>query len=56
MWNKTDDVLLKIIEGKIWKFKSEISLLEQEFVMDPSVKVKNFIWEGNIVSFKRYSI
>ena len=56
MWNKTDEVLLKIIEGKIWKFKSEISLLEQEFIMDPSVKVKNFIWEGNIVSFKRYSI
>ncbi|MBB1565117.1 translation elongation factor Ts [Candidatus Gracilibacteria bacterium] len=56
MGNKTDDVLLKIIEGKIGKFKSEISLLEQEFVMDPSVKVKNFIGEGNIVSFKRYSI
>ena len=56
MWNKPDDVLLKIIEGKMWKFKSEISLLEQAFVMDPNVKVKNFIGEGNIVSFKRYSI
>lgn len=56
MWNKPDDVLLKIIEGKMWKFKSEISLLEQDFVMDPNLKVKNFIWEGNIVSFKRYSI
>jgi elongation factor Ts len=29
MGNKTDDVLLKIIEGKMGKFKSEISLLEQ---------------------------
>lgn len=56
MWNKPDDVLLKIIEGKMGKFKSEISLLEQDFVMDPSVKVKNFIGEGNLVSFKRYSI
>ena len=39
MWNKTDDVLLKIIEGKMWKFKAEISLLEQDFVMDPSQKL-----------------
>lgn len=56
MTGKPDEVLLKIIEGKMGKFKSEISLLEQDFVMDPSVKVKNFIGEGNIVSFKRYSI
>ena len=56
MWNKTDDVLLKIIEGKMWKFKAEISLLEQDFVMDPSQKVKNFIGEGNITAFYRYSI
>lgn len=56
MWNKPDDVLLKIIEGKMGKFKSEISLLEQDFVIDPSVKVKNFIGENNIVSFKRFSI
>ncbi len=56
MWNKSDDVLLKIIEGKMGKFKSEISLLEQAFVVDPNVKVKNFIGADNIVSFKRYSI
>ena len=56
MGNKPDDVLLKIIEGKMGKFKSEIALLEQDFVIDPSVKVKNFIGENNIVSFKRFSI
>ncbi len=56
MGNKSDDVLLKIIEGKMGKFKSEISLLEQAFVVDPNTKVKNFIGADNIVSFKRYSI
>ena len=56
MGNKSDDVLMKIIEGKMGKFKSEISLTEQAFVVDPNVKVKNFIGEGNLVSFKRYSI
>ena len=56
MGNKSDEVLMKIIEGKMGKFKSEISLTEQAFVIDPNIKVKNFIWEGNLVSFKRYSI
>jgi translation elongation factor EF-Ts len=35
--------LLKIIEGKLGKFKAEISLLEQDFVIDPNKKVKDFI-------------
>lgn len=56
MGNKSDDVLLKIIEGKMGKFKSEISLLEQAFVVDPSMKVKNFLGDAKLVSFRRYSI
>jgi translation elongation factor EF-Ts len=38
------------------KFKSQISLLEQEFVIDPSMKVKAFIGEDTITSFYRFSI
>ena len=56
MGNKTDDVLMKIIEGKMGKFKSEISLLEQGFVMDPNTKVKDFIGEDTLESFYRFSI
>lgn len=56
MANKPDEVLLKIIEGKMGKFKSEISLLEQDFVMDPNVKVKDFIGHDVLVAFTRYSI
>lgn len=56
MGNKSDDVLLKIISGKMWKFKSEISLLEQAFVIDPSMKVSTFLGDIKLVSFKRYSI
>ncbi len=56
MGNKPEQVLVKIIEGKMGKFKSEISLLEQGFVMDPSKKVKEFIGENNITAFKRISI
>lgn len=56
MGNKSDDVLMKIIEGKMGKFKGEISLLEQAFVIDPSMKVKNFLGDTTLTSFKRYSI
>jgi len=56
MGNKPEQVLVKIIEGKMGKFKSEISLLEQGFVMDPSKKVKDFIGEGNISAFERITI
>ncbi len=57
MGNKSDDVLLKIIEGKMGKFKSEISLSEQAFVIDPNTKVKDFIGgEDTLVSFERIAI
>jgi len=56
MANKPEEVLLKIIEWKIDKFKAELSLLEQDFVMDPNLKVKDFIWENTLSSFIRFSI
>lgn len=56
MANKSDDVLLKIIEGKMGKFKSEISLLEQAFVIDPNVKVKDFLGSTELASFVRIAI
>ena len=56
MGNKPENVLVKIIEGKMGKFKSEISLLEQAFVIDPSKKVKDFIGADSVTSFHRYSI
>ena len=56
MGNKSDDILLKIIGGKMGKFKSEISLLEQAFVIDPNIKVKDFIGSDTIESFYRFSI
>lgn len=56
MEGKPDEVLLKIIDGKMGKFKGEISLLEQPFVMDPNVKVKDFLGGSKVTAFKRFSI
>lgn len=53
---KPDNVLLQIIEWKMKKFASEIALLEQDFVVNPSLKVKDFIWEDTISVFYKYSI
>ena len=56
MGNKSDDVLLKIISGKMGKFKAENSLLEQAFVIDPSQKVKDFIGAENVKAVHRFTI
>jgi elongation factor Ts len=56
MTGKPEQVLLKIIEWKLGKFKAEISLLEQDFVIDPTKKVKDFIWESSLVAFYRFKV
>jgi elongation factor Ts len=40
---KPDNVLEKIVEGRMSKFYSEICLLEQPFVKEPSISVKDHI-------------
>ena len=45
--NKPDDILDKIIDGKIRKFYEEVCLLEQFFVMENKLKIKDLISEFN---------
>ena len=44
---KPDEILEKIIDGKIKKFYEDVCLLEQPFVIDNKKKVKNVILEFN---------
>ena len=53
---KPDEILTKIIEGKMTKFREENALLTQPFVVNPDVKVGDFIGTDTIVSFVRYAI
>ena len=58
---KPDEIIKKISIGKINKFKQEISLLTQDWVMDPKKKVQDIIKELNIqnlkvIDFCRYKI
>lgn len=56
--NKPEAALKNIIDGKVRKVFSEVTLLEQEFVKDPSKTVKDILKERNnsVVRFVRYSV
>ncbi|MCD6546021.1 MAG: elongation factor Ts, partial [Thermotogae bacterium] len=43
---KPENVIEKIIEGKLKKFFEEVCLLEQNYIMDDSKKVKDVITEA----------
>lgn len=57
---KPEDVINKILEGKIAKYYEEVCLLEQPFVKNPDVKVKDFIAQsvakmGENVQVRRFA-
>ena len=53
---KPEAIAEKIVQGRVGKFYSEICLLEQEFVKDPSLKVNQLLKNNNaeIVRFARF--
>lgn len=53
---KPAEIAEKMVKGRIGKFYSEICLLDQEFVKDPSVKVGEMVASkgGKIVRFARF--
>ena len=55
---KPEDIVEKMIEGKIRKFLSEVSLTEQDFVKDPNKKINDLLKDNNasIVSFTRFEV
>jgi elongation factor Ts len=53
---KPEEILTKIIEGKMTKFREENALLTQPFVVNPDQKVGDFIGKDSVVAFYRYAI
>ncbi len=55
---KPDDIIEKMIVGRMRKFLAEISLVEQPFVKDPEVKVGALAKQAGaeILSFTRYEV
>ncbi len=56
--DKPEAALQKILEGKINKWKAEISLVEQPFVKDPSISVSKYLkqYSATVTKFVRYAV
>ncbi len=53
---KPENIIDKIIEGKIKKFCAERALTSQSFVKDPSMTVSQYLGNAKLVKFIRVSI
>lgn len=53
---KPEQMLDKIMEGKVKKFKEAKALVTQEFVKDPSKLVKDVLGSTNVTTFVRFAI
>ena len=53
---KPENIIEKILEGKINKYYSEVCLTKQEFIKDENKKVEDVLGEAKITDFIRYSL
>ncbi|MEM1331455.1 MAG: translation elongation factor Ts [Planctomycetota bacterium] len=53
---KPQEIAEKMVEGGMRKYFSEVALLEQDFVMDPSKKIKDIIGGATIKAFHRWAV
>jgi len=55
---KPQDIMDKMIDGKIKRFLSEVSLISQNFVKDPDITVQEYLEKGGatIVEFARLKV
>ena len=56
--DKPEEIIQKMIAGRLDKFLSEVSLIKQPFVKDPSEKLKTLIEKSNnkVLSFTRFEV
>ena len=54
--NKKDDIKRNILEGKIKKFISENTLLNQPFIKDGSLTLNTILKDNKILSYTRYQL
>ena len=55
---KPEEIVEKMISGRLGKFIAEISLLEQTFVKEPDITISALLTEAgaDVVSFVRYEL
>ncbi len=53
---KPEQIAEKMVEGGMKKFFSEVALLEQPFIIEPSKKVRDLIGDATISNFRRWAV
>lgn len=55
---KPEEIIEKMIQGRLRKFIAEVSLVEQQFVKDPEITVAGLLKKAgaDIISFVRYEV
>ena len=55
---KPEEIVNKMIEGRLRKYKAEVSLLDQPFVKDPDTKVGDLLKsaEADVISYVRFEV
>lgn len=53
---KPEEMIEKILTGKMAKYYSEVCLVEQEFIKDDKKKVKDILDGANVLKFVRFSL
>ncbi|WP_040228123.1 translation elongation factor Ts [Bhargavaea cecembensis] len=55
---KPENIVAKMVEGRLGKFFEEICVLDQQFVKDPDKKVRDFVKAsgGELKAFVRYAV
>ncbi|MFI4870689.1 MAG: translation elongation factor Ts [Phycisphaerales bacterium JB061] len=53
---KNEEIATMMVEGGLKKFYSDVALIEQDFVVDPSKKIKDLLGGATIKSFFRWEV
>jgi len=53
---KPEQIAEKMVEGGMKKFFSEVALLEQPFVMEPSKSVRDLVGSAQVSNFRRWAV
>lgn len=53
---KPENIIEKILEGKMSKYYSEVCLIEQEFIKDDKKKVKDILAGSSVMKFVRFTL
>jgi len=53
---KNEEIATKMVEGGMKKFYAEVALNEQDFVVDPSKKIKDLLGGAAIKKFFRWEV